>query len=311
MAGTTTARWSPLAVVPAALLGVIAALVLAPSDLPLDSLVRTGADVAGAVVLGFGLLILWARDSRHVDDHLAWRGALVAAACWAVSEVTLLVLGAARSDAVSATAVSLGTFTDYVQNIANGRIGSAVVVVALATAVLAATALRTDLEVSGIVVVVPTAVALIARPMTGHMAQHAVGALLVAVHVVAASVWLGLLVAMAVTLRSRTAWADLLPRYSAAALWCVVAVAVTGVVNAAVRLTSVTALVDTDYGRLILLKSVLLVALVIGGWWRRRTWVSVIGAHTTHATVSTRRAVVETAAMAAAFGVAAALATTA
>jgi putative copper resistance protein D len=78
-----------------------------------------------------------------------------------------------------------------------------------------------------------------------------------------------------------------------------------------VRLTSVTALVDTDYGRLILLKSVLLVALVIGGWWRRRTWVSVIGAHTTHATVSTRRAVVETAAMAVAFGVAAALATTA
>ena len=311
MAGTTTARWSPLAVVPAALLGVIVALVLAPSDLPLDSTVRTVADVAGAVVLGLGLLILWARDSRHVDDSLAWRGALVAAACWAVAECALLVLGAARSDAVSTTAVLLSTFSDYVRDIANGRLGTAVVVVAVAMAVLAATAVRTDLEISGIVVVVPTAVALIARPMTGHMAQQPAGALLVGVHVVAASVWLGMLVAMAVTLRSRTAWADLLPRYSATALWCVVAVAVTGVVNAAVRLASVTDLVDTGYGRLVLLKSILLVTLVIGGWWRRRTWVRVIGAHTTDAAVSIRRAVVETAAMAVVFGVAAALATTA
>ena len=311
MAGTTARPWWPAVVVPAALGGVLLAWVLAVDPVLIDTGIRSVADVAGAVLLGIGLLTLLAQHSRHVDTSGVWRIAAVTAGCWAVCEAALLVFGAARSGAVPATDMSLAMFADYLQNIAGGRIGTAVVVVSVAMTILATTTVRLDLDISGIVVVVPTSIALIVRPMTGHMSQQPAGALLVALHVLAASIWLGLLLAMAVALRTRTSWAELLPRYSTIALWCVVVVTITGAVDAAVRLGSLDALTGTDYGRLVLAKTALVVLLVAAGGWQRRTWVREIGSHRTDAAVSIRRAVTETAAMAVAFGVAAALATTA
>jgi putative copper resistance protein D len=71
------------------------------------------------------------------------------------------------------------------------------------------------------------------------------------------------------------------------------------------------ALVDTGYGRIVLAKTAALLALGALGWWWRRTWVPAAGAHRMQAEDSLRRAVLEALAMAVAFGLAAALATTA
>ncbi|WP_238071928.1 CopD family protein, partial [Rhodococcus zopfii] len=142
-------------------------------------------------------------------------------------------------------------------------------------------------------------------------AQQPLGSLLDAVHVLAAGLWVGVLVALALTVRSRGAWARLLPRYSTLAVWCVVALVATGVIDAAVRLGSVSALVDTGYGRIVLAKAVLLAGLVgVASWWRR-TWVPAAAAHRATAEVSLRNAVLEVCASSVAFGLAAALATTA
>lgn len=313
-AGTTEGareRWLPLAVVPAAALGVLVAVILARGDTDApDSGLRAVADLAAATTLGLGVVLLVGATSRHVDDARAWRAVVVTAATWCVTEAALLLLGAARSQGVVASDLTTAGFADYLGGVVGGRLGAAVVLITALLAAGAVAVVRTGADVSGVLVVVPVSVAVVMRPITGHLGQQNLGAPTIALHVLAASIWLGVLLALALTLQSRGGWAEMLPRYSRAAGWCVGIVVVTGVVAAAGRLGSVSALVVDGYGRLVLAKAALAVLLVAGGWWRRRTWVATIGDHRTPAPVSVRRAVAECALMAVAFGVASTLATT-
>lgn len=313
-AGTTEGareRWLPLAVVPAAALGVLVAVILARGDTDApDSGLRAVADLAAATTLGLGVVLLVGATSRHVDDARAWRAVVVTAATWCVTEAALLLLGAARSQGVVASDLTTAGFADYLGGVVGGRLGAAVVLITALLAAGAVAVVRTGADVSGVLVMVPVSVAVVMRPITGHLGQQNFGAPTIALHVLAASIWLGVLLALALTLQSRGGWAEMLPRYSRAAGWCVGIVVVTGVVAAAGRLGSVSALVVDGYGRLVLAKAALAVLLVAGGWWRRRTWVATIGDHRTPAPVSVRRAVAECAFMAVAFGVASTLATT-
>ena len=85
------------------------------------------------------------------------------------------------------------------------------------------------------------------------------------------SLWSGAVVgALVLVATDRAAFTRALPRVSALALWCVVAVGASGVVNAATRLFSLTNLVETSYGRLLLLKVLSLIVLVSIGLWHRR-----------------------------------------
>ncbi|MDJ0481945.1 CopD family protein, partial [Rhodococcus pyridinivorans] len=128
--------------------------------------------------------------------------------------------------------------------------------------------------------------------------------------VLAAAVWFGVLVALAVTVRGRGAWAELLPRYSQLALRCVVALVITGVVDAAVRLGSVSALLGTGYGRVVLAKAIVLCALLGLAWNWRRNWLPAAASHRLPEEESLRNAVLEVCAMSVALGLAAGLATT-
>lgn len=103
----------------------------------------------------------------------------------------------------------------------------------------------------------------------------------------------------------------ILPRYSGWALPAVAAVTVTGVVNGLVRIGGPAALVDTGYGRVVLAKTVMAVALLGLGWWWRRSWVPMATDHRMTADSSLRRALIEVVVMAAVFGLAATLAVTA
>ncbi|MBY6364459.1 CopD family protein [Rhodococcoides corynebacterioides] len=313
-AGTTEGareRWSPLAVVPAAALGVLVAVLLAGGETEsVDSAVRAVADLAAATTLGLGVVLLAGATSRHVDDARAWRAVAVTAGTWCVAEAALLLLGAARSQGLAASDLTTAGFADYLGGVVGGRLGAAVVLITALLASAAVVVVRTGADVTGVLVVVPVGVAVVMRPITGHLGQQAFGAPTIALHVLAASIWLGVLLALALTLRTRGGWAEMLPRYSRAAGWCVGIVVITGVVAAVGRVGSVSALIDDGYGRLVLTKAALAVLLVAGGWWRRRTWVATIGDHRTSAPVSVGRAVSECALMAVAFGVASTLATT-
>jgi len=88
-------------------------------------------------------------------------------------------------------------------------------------------------------------------------------------HVAAASFWLGGLVALALTLTGSGDRAPMLRRFSNVALVSVAVLAATGVIRALAELSSLGQLWSTGYGRVLIVKTALLAALVTIGWLNR------------------------------------------
>ena len=88
-------------------------------------------------------------------------------------------------------------------------------------------------------------------------------------HVGAASIWLGGLVALVLALRGGGDRRRVLLRFSNVAVVSVLVLAATGVVRALSELDSVSQLWTTGYGRVLLVKTVLLAGLVAIGWVNR------------------------------------------
>jgi len=116
---------------------------------------------------------------------------------------------------------------------------------------------------------------------TGHSSTggaHDLASDSLVLHVLAASVWVGGLVAVLVLAAARgpdraTALATAVPRYSRVAFACWLAVAATGVVNALVRIP-LGALFGSAYGTLVLVKAGALLALGAMGALHRRSSVA-------------------------------------
>jgi copper transport protein len=88
-------------------------------------------------------------------------------------------------------------------------------------------------------------------------------------HVAAASLWLGGLVSLALALRVGADRRETLRRFSNLALASVLVLAGTGVIRALAELDSVSQIWSTGYGRVLVLKTALLGALVAIGWINR------------------------------------------
>ncbi|OBH02447.1 cytochrome c oxidase assembly protein [Mycobacterium sp. E1747] len=120
--------------------------------------------------------------------------------------------------------------------------------------------------------------------LTGHSSaggSHDLATNSLLIHLVAAGVWAGGLLALAAYgLRGGGHVALAARRFSAIALWCWVAMALSGVVNAAVRVP-LGDLVTTEYGRLVLAKFLALCALGVMGWRQRRIAVARLQADAT------------------------------
>jgi copper transport protein len=89
------------------------------------------------------------------------------------------------------------------------------------------------------------------------------------VHVAAASLWLGGLVALALALRGGADRRATIRRFSNLALVSVLVLAGTGVIRALAELDSVSQIWSTGYGRVLVVKTALLAALVAIGWVNR------------------------------------------
>ncbi|MGW5551302.1 CopD family protein [Nocardia beijingensis] len=296
-----------LMTVPAGLLGVALAWVLIlPGPLPGEAVVRVVADGVGATALGLAALPRVAPRSRT-----PWRLLAVLAGIWAVAEFAVLIFEAAEVVGVPVPELGAGEFGTYLVDVSGGQVGLAILVGVATVAGGSALAFRRPESASADLVLVFAAVALALRPITGHMSQQAFGSVLAAVHALAAGAWFGLLVALALVVRTRGEWAVVLPRYSAVALPLVAVVAVTGLLNGLIRVGGFAPFVSTGYGRILLAKTVVLLGLLALGWWWRRSWVPKAADHRMDAKDSLRRAVAEVVVMALAFGLAAALAVTA
>ncbi len=88
-------------------------------------------------------------------------------------------------------------------------------------------------------------------------------------HVAAASLWLGGLVALALALRTRDDRGSIVRRFSNLAVVSVLLLAATGVIRALSELRSVSQLWTTGYGEVLIVKTGLLAALVAIGWVNR------------------------------------------
>ena len=318
MEGTASSisRWTMLLAVPTTWLGVSLAWALASPAQPAPAgIVRSLADGIGSVVLGLAALDWLVGSSagrrRSLPRSALWRPIAYGAAVWAFAEAVLLLFVAADVGNGTVAKIGMRRFGEFVAHITAGQVGIATIACTVAIAGYAVFAFRRSPNASMAPPLAVAALALTFRPITGHMSQQTLGPILGAVHALAAAIWFGALAAMAMMVRSRGGWADLLPRYSEWAWRCVAVLAVTGVINAAVRLDGIGPVFGTGYGRIVLAKSVVLALLMLLGWWWRRTWVREAAGHRMTADDSFRRAFVEIAAMGVAFGLAAALATTA
>lgn len=243
------------------------------------ALVRYGTPVVTvltelSVALTLGSLVLAAvalPAGGSVRRALGVAGA--ASATWAVLAVLQVVL---RYSSISGTAVSDPTFGDqlglFVSQVSLGRTYLAVVVVAALTSVLAL-AVRGATGALWTAVVALAAIAIQAN--TGHAAGAASHELAVSsmfLHLAGAALWVGGLGTLAVVRvrggLGREEFASSVARYSAIALWCYAAVAVSGVANATIRVDTLAAL-TTDYGILLLTKVGLILVLGVVGFAHR------------------------------------------
>ncbi|HEY9411439.1 MAG TPA: cytochrome c oxidase assembly protein [Jiangellaceae bacterium] len=284
-------RWGTAAVV-AALVTLVVALVLGGggtgtaipglSDpgaltrwgLPLAKVVLDGAAAVTVGLIGLAV-VLPVRDGQLGRDALrALRAASWVALVWAVAAavVHLLTLSDLVGQPLMET-LSGNAFMSYTSSVSQGKAYATVVVVALAMIPAARLTLGHGGSIALLCLALATMLppALIGHSTTGDYHHSATVALIV--HLVGMALWVGGLVAVSWYAGQRT---RALPRvaraYSAVALGCFVMVAASGVLNAAVRVTSIADLFTTAYGLLLLGKIAALVVLgFFGGVHRRRT----------------------------------------
>ncbi len=240
----------------------------------------------------------------------------VSAAVWTVLSMAHLVLTYAsvsgRPPDSATFGEELGVFVSQID------LGRALIVVTTLAAVVTALSLLVATPTGAAWTAALVVVALWQQAQTGHAAgsaSHDLATTSMFLHLVGAAVWIGALAALAALLRRLGA--DLGPavaRYSVIAGWCFVAVAVSGLVNAVVRVGGLDGMASR-YGVLVIVKAVLFGALgLLGLWHRRRVIPALTGVDTASRGVGARLfwrlVAVELAVMGAVSGVAAALGST-
>lgn len=278
--------------------------------------VRSLFDLAGAITIGWLVAAVFLAPPRQsgrfdVAGYRCAQAASRAAMVWCASGLAMVPLtyanasGATLGDALGADSLAIGiSFYD-----ATTAALKAAVVAGL-VAVLARAVLR---PASAFGVLLLAAVGMLPIAIAGHAtasSDHDFASDTMIFHLAGITVWIGGLVAFLGLARQRAEHLDLIARrYSATALVAFIAVALSGIGNALVRIPRLTDLISTDYGRLVVLKAALLVVLGGFGYLQRRK--SVAGLQTGSRKPLLSLAMYEIGVMAATIGVAVALGRTA
>ena len=233
--------------------------------------VRAGTEAL--MVLTIGALLLAAflvppQRAGYLDvaGYRALRAASWTAAGWAAGSILLIPLNVA--DALGrpvGEVLDPGLLLDLIPRLSAASAWSLTALVALLVLVGCRTVLTWGWSavLFGLALLGPLPVAL-----TGHSAgggAHDIASDSLVMHVLAASLWVGGLVAVLGIATTRgpdrsSALATAVPRFSRLALACWLVLAVTGVVNALVRIP-LTALIGSEYGALVMAKMAALIVL--------------------------------------------------
>ncbi len=246
---------------------------------------RTVHDLAAAVTVGLTFFAAWLvapspgpDGAKSVGGKLEgpqrWlvRSATTAAVVWLSSAVAVVVLTAADVSGVRVGAPGSGAVVvSFVAQLDLGRsLGvSALLAAAVATLTLLATRVVTVAWAAAL-----SLLALLPLALGGHAAgsqDHMNSVDSLALHLVGVCLWVGGLAALLlVSSRLGGQLGSVVARYSTLAGWCFAVVAVSGLINAWLRLGSVRS-VGTTYGLLIVGKAVALALLGLAGWLHRRS----------------------------------------
>jgi putative copper export protein len=242
-------------------------------------LARLALDVSALATIG--LLLLGGFLLPAAGERLAGRGlsAVRTAAWWALAwAASAAVAGVLTLSDISGRPVGSVLnpllLLDFVIEASQGR--ALLLVVGLALA-LAAFARRTRTVNDAWLLLVLAALTVVPPTLTGHAAEsanHDLASLSLVLHVLAASAWVGGLGALVLYGTGAAPLREVAARYSQLALGCFALVGLSGVGNAAIRLSTgpdaVTQLWVSRYGWLVVAKAVALVVLGCFGWWHRK-----------------------------------------
>ena len=246
------------------------------------SVARLAMHVAGVLTVGWLALTALVLDRSggplSPSQLCCLRPATVAALVWALAAGVVWALAALAALAASPSGPAQtpdAAGAAHVEVPASGRALLAVFAAAVLVT-LAAPRLRTADAANALLVL---AVAGVVLPVAvGHAGEaHGDPGAVVAVslHVAAGSVWVGGLLALLALLRpARDVVEEALPRFSGLALLCVTVLTASGLVTARTRLDSLEAVTATGYGRLVVLKALLLAVCCVLGVLHRRTVLS-------------------------------------
>jgi cytochrome c oxidase assembly factor CtaG/putative copper export protein len=241
--------------------------------------VRAAGEVAAVVAVGsflFAAFLVPPQDNGvlDVDGYRALRVGTVAAGAWAVCAALLVPLTISDVSGQPITAHLNPATLWSLANLIN--ISTAWRWTALLAAVLTVASLPVLRWSWTPLLLVGSLATLLPLGLTGHSSaggSHDLATNSLLIHLFAGSLWAGGLLALLVHVVRGGQHADLASRrFSVIALWCFVAMAVSGVVNALVRILP-SDLLTTTYGRLVVAKFVALCLLGLAGWRQRRTGV--------------------------------------
>ncbi len=250
--------------------------------------VRTVHDLAAALTVGLLVTAAWlvAPEPGTRADRLSGarrataKAAVGAAAVWLVAGVVVILLTTADVSGLPIGTPGFGgVVASFVSQVDLGRalLASVVVVAVLVNLVILATKVVTVAWAAAL-----SLLALLPLALAGHSAgsaDHMNSVDSLALHLLAVCVWVGGLAAL-VLMRGRLGaqLPTVAARYSTLAGWCFVVVALSGLLNAWLRLGDVANLATT-YGLLVVGKAVALVLLGTAGFWHRRWSLRRIGDH--------------------------------
>ena len=212
-------------------------------------------------------------DGRSVAGQgwLLLRRTTWLALAWALASVALLLLTVSDVLGTPVPGLSSRAVQGFAFSIDQGKALVVQAALALVVAGLSRAGVSRGLAA---VTALAAAVALLPPAFTGHAASagnHQIAVTSLALHVLAASLWVGGLAGLLAVRKTRR-FADTAARYSRLALACFVATALSGAANAAVRLDGLSSLWGSRYGVLVLVKVLaLVVAGLLGAWHRART----------------------------------------
>lgn len=243
------------------------------------AVVTTGLLLASAALLP---------SSREVLSTAAVRAARLAAItafAWALAALTVLVTSLSEALALPLLQVlEPNTLFSYIFQIAQG---AAWLTTAALAAIAGVAASEAERPVAAWAALVLAILALLPPSFSGHAASlgnHQLAISSLVVHITAVCLWVGGLLALV-----WYAWTDgrflasAARRFSPLALIFYVAVGVSGVANAYIRIPHLNQLWSTGYGQLILGKTIAFVALGAFGWWHRRKTIPELESGAKHA----------------------------